>query len=157
MPGLYMLESTQFLPVSLKEAWDFFSTPDNLSELTPPGLSMKITSRSGSYKIYAGQIISYRLKPLLGIPVNWVTEISHVEDLHYFVDEQRFGPYSFWHHAHFFREVSGGVEMKDLVHYKIPFGILGRWAHGLFVRRQLENIFAFRKKFLETKYPVQGS
>jgi ligand-binding SRPBCC domain-containing protein len=153
MAALYVLEDIQFLPISLAEAWDFFSSPDNLSALTPDYLRMVITSRSGSTKIYPGQIISYRLKPLFGIPVSWVTEITHVSDRSFFVDEQRSGPYAFWHHAHFFREVPGGVEMRDLVHYKLPLGFLGRWAHALFVRRQLEDIFIYRKKFLETKYP----
>ncbi len=153
MPPLYSLESTQFLPISLPEAWDFFSKPDNLKELTPEYLQMVILSRSGSTKAYSGQIISYRLKPLLGIPVSWVTEITHLEDHRYFVDEQRFGPYAFWHHSHFFREVPGGVEMRDLVHYKIPLGFLGRIAHSIFVRRQLEGIFSFRKTYLEKKYP----
>ena len=154
MPALYSFENVQFLPVSLAEAWNFFSTPENLKELTPPYLHMVVQSRSGSNRIYPGQIISYRLKPMLGIPVSWVTEITHVVHANFFVDEQRFGPYAFWHHAHFFREVSGGVEMRDLVHYKLPLGFLGQFANRLFVRRQLEGIFQYRKKFLENKYPV---
>jgi ligand-binding SRPBCC domain-containing protein len=154
MPSLYHLESTQFLPIRLSEAWDFFSTPDNLKFLTPGYLQMEITSRSGSKTIYPGQIISYRLTPLFGIPVSWVTEITHVGDKSYFVDEQRSGPYAFWHHAHFFKEVPGGVEMRDLVHYKLPLGFLGRLANRIFVARQLEDIFEYRKKFLENKYPV---
>jgi ligand-binding SRPBCC domain-containing protein len=153
MSGLYTLETTQFIPISVAEAWDFFSTPDNLQFLTPKYLKFVIISRSGTHKIYPGQIICYQLRPLLGIPVSWVTEITHMDVRHFFIDEQRFGPYTFWHHAHFFREVPGGVEMRDLVHYKIPFGFLGRWAHTLFVRRQLEGIFSFRKKYLEKKYP----
>jgi ligand-binding SRPBCC domain-containing protein len=166
MAGLYHLESTQFLPITLAEAWDFFSTPDNLPFLTPPYLKMVITGRSNSQTIYPGQIISYRLKPLLGIPVSWVTEITHTagpaeEQTNdsakpyqcFFVDEQRFGPYAFWHHAHFFKEADGGVEMRDLVHYKLPLGFLGRLAHSIFIRRQLEGIFEFRRKFLENKYP----
>jgi len=153
MPKLYILETTQFLPIPLEAAWDFFSTPDNLRELTPDYLQMVISSRSGRKQIYSGQIICYRLKPLLGIPVSWVTEITHVEQHKYFVDEQRFGPYAFWHHAHFFREVQGGVEMHDLVHYKLPLGLLGRWANTLFVGRQLDEIFKYRKRVLDNKFP----
>jgi len=152
MASIYWLEKTQFLPISLAEAWEYFSNPENLKDLTPDYLEMVIESRSGSEKIYPGQIIIYRIKPLLGIPMSWVTEITHVQHQSFFVDEQRFGPYAFWHHAHFFREVSGGVEMRDLVHYKIPLGFLGRWANRLFIRRQLEGIFDYRKIFLDTKY-----
>ena len=152
MPAVHIFESKQFLPISLSEAWDFFSTPDNLRVLTPDYLQMTITSRSGALKIYTGQIISYRLKPIFGIPVSWVTEITHVSERCFFVDEQRFGPYAFWHHTHIFLAVPGGVEMRDMVHYKLPLGFLGRWAHMLFVRRQLEDIFNFRKNYLDQKY-----
>ena len=153
MSKVNTLENIQFLPISVFEAWDYFSNPENLKDLTPPYLGMVIESRSGSKKIYPGQIIQYRIKPLLGIPLNWVTEITHVQEGEFFVDEQRFGPYAFWHHAHFFREIPGGVEMRDLVHYKLPLGFLGRWANRLFVRRQLEAIFLFRKNFLRSRFP----
>jgi len=154
MASIYQLENIQRLPITLTEAWDYFSNPENLKELTPPYLRMVIEARSGSEKIYPGQIIIYRIKPLLGIPMSWVTEITHVQKESFFVDEQRFGPYAFWHHAHFFREVSGGVEMRDLVHYKIRLGVLGSLANHLFIRRQLEGIFTFRKNFLNTRYPT---
>ena len=153
MSKVNTLENFQFLPISASEAWDYFSNPENLKDLTPPYLGMAIESGSGSKKIFPGQIIQYRIKPLLGIPLNWVTEITHVQEGEFFVDEQRFGPYAFWHHAHFFREIPGGVEMRDLVHYKLPLGFLGRWANRLFVRRQLEAIFLFRKNFLHSRFP----
>ena len=156
MASVFLLESRQFLPISLKEAWEYFSNPENLRDLTPPYLEMEIQTRPDATIIYPGQIIQYRIRPLWGIPMTWVTEITHVQEGAYFVDEQRFGPYAFWHHAHFFREVAGGVEMRDLVHYKIPLGFLGRWANRLFVRRQLEDIFEFRKNYLKNKYPSRS-
>lgn len=94
--------------------------------------------------MYAGQLIEYRVSPLLGIPMYWMTEITQVVEGKYFIDEQRFGPYSLWHHQHHFREVEGGVEMTDIVHYKIPMGILGVVADKLFVRKKLETIFDYR-------------
>ncbi len=138
--------------MTLDEAWKFFSSPANLKEITPEHLGFKITSKFHGEKMYPGQIISYIVKPIMGIPLEWVTEITHVEDKHFFVDEQRFGPYAFWHHQHIFREVDNGVEMKDIVHYKVPFGILGDIANVLFVKRQLKGIFDYRYTLLEKKF-----
>ena len=146
---VYTLQTKQKLPISLAEAWDFFSTPKNLQKITPEYLGFKILSKPDFLeKAYAGQIIHYKVHPLLGIPLHWVTEIKHVEDQSFFVDEQRFGPYAFWHHQHHFKAVEGGVEMVDLIHYKLPLGILGRLANFIFVRRQLEGIFTFRTQRL---------
>lgn len=103
-------------------------------------------------KMYQGQIIQYRVRPLFNIPLNWVTEITSVKDKAYFIDEQRFGPYAFWHHQHHFTEIEGGVRMVDLLHYKIPFGILGSIAHRLFVKKRLEEIFNYRYSFLEKTF-----
>lgn len=150
MPG-YHLKRVQFLPISPQQAWDFFSSPMNLNEITPAYMDFRIISNS-SDNIYAGQIITYTVKPLLGIPLFWMTEITHVKEGAYFVDEQRSGPYALWHHTHIFREVEGGVEMTDLVHYRLPLGILGRLAHGLFVKKQLEDLFDYRYKVLEKKF-----
>jgi ligand-binding SRPBCC domain-containing protein len=147
--ALHIFQTKQVLPMSLQEAWDFFSSPANLKEITPDHLGFKITSKYHGEKMYPGQIISYIVKPVLGIPLEWVTEISHVEEGKFFVDEQRFGPYSFWHHQHFFREVNGGVEMTDIVHYKVPLGILGDIANAIFVKHQLKQIFDFRYQKLE--------
>jgi len=139
------------LPIDLSVAWDFFSDPRNLVRLTPPFLGIEITSEP-SPRMVPGMIITYKVRPLLGIPIRWVTEITHVREPHLFVDEQRFGPYRFWHHQHQFREVDGGIEMEDLVHYGLPFGDIGRFLGGSHVRRQLARVFSFRKTFLEETF-----
>jgi ligand-binding SRPBCC domain-containing protein len=154
--GNYTIKSRQKLPISLKAAWDFFSSPQNLNEITPPSMGFETLSCSDSDKIYAGQIITYYVRPFAGIPLYWMTEITHVQEGIYFVDEQRFGPYALWHHQHHFREIKGGVEITDLVHYKLPLGLLGNIAHALFVKRQLKGIFDFREKVLETKFGKMG-
>lgn len=105
-------------------------------------------------KMFAGQIIEYTVSPVLGIKLNWVTEITHVENNHYFVDEQRFGPYTFWHHKHFIKQVEGGVEMTDIVHYKLPFGFIGRIVNSLFVKKQLKTIFEYRFNKLNELYNI---
>lgn len=134
------------MPVTLEQAWDFFSNPVNLEAITIPGMSFKIISSHHGPHMYAGQVIEYRLKPLLGISMYWMTEITHVEQPHFFVDEQRFGPYSLWHHQHQFKEVAGGVEMTDIVHYKLPLWFIGSMANTLFVKKRLEAIFDYRHK-----------
>lgn len=141
---LYLLEREQFLPIKMETAWSFFSSPKNLPKITPDYLSFNITSTFGMDEMYPGQIITYTVKPLLGIPLRWATEISQVEEGKFFIDEQRFGPYAFWHHQHFFEEKDGGVLMKDVVHYGMPLGYLGRFANWLFVKKQLNSIFDFR-------------
>jgi ligand-binding SRPBCC domain-containing protein len=140
----HTLKRIQFIPVSLSEAWDFFSNPSNLATITPPGMGFHILSAHRPVRMYAGQLIEYRVSPVLGIPLYWMTEITHVAEGQYFIDEQRFGPYSMWHHQHHFREVEGGVEMTDLVHYKVPLGWIGRIVNGLFVRKKLNGIFDYR-------------
>lgn len=145
---LYTLHKTQKLPISLEEAWDFISNPKNLAVITPP--SMGLTTMSGDdRKMFAGQIISYYLTPILGIKMQWVTEITHVVDKQYFVDEQRSGPYKLWHHKHFLKEIPGGVEMEDIVDYQLPMGIFGRMAHPFLVKSKLKEIFSYREKKLE--------
>ena len=144
MSRVYNLETKQTLPISLREAWNFFSSPKNLQKITPPHMGFQIISKHHGDKMYAGQIIEYKVRPLFGVPLYWMTEITHVEDQKYFVDEQRFGPYSLWHHQHHFKEVAAGVEMTDIVHYKLPFWFLGDIAQGLFVKKQLEGIFKYR-------------
>jgi ligand-binding SRPBCC domain-containing protein len=145
--GIYTLEIKQFLNISLNEAWDFFSSPGNLSKITPEHMGFIITSGTPK-KMYTGQIITYKVAPFPGFKTNWVTEITHVSEQRFFVDEQRFGPYRMWHHEHHFEVQDNGVLMTDRVSYKLPFGILGRIAHGLFVKKQLTQIFAFREKIL---------
>ncbi len=147
--AIYSIKTVQQIPVSLGEAWDFFSSPANLQLLTPADMDFRVISRHHGERMYAGQIIEYTVKPVLGIPVYWMTEITHVEDGRFFVDEQRFGPYRFWHHQHHFHEIPGGVEMTDIVHYKNPLWLLGDLANGLFVKKRLEQIFDFRFKKVE--------
>ncbi|MBK8193909.1 MAG: SRPBCC family protein [Lewinellaceae bacterium] len=151
--AVYTLRRTQRLPITPEQAWAFFSSPVNLKEITPPYMGFHVTSDPAFLsKMYPGQVITYTVTPLLGIPLFWMTEITHVEEGRYFVDEQRVGPYSIWHHQHHFTAIPGGVEMTDLVHYKIPLGLLGNLANSLFVRRQLEAIFSFRWKKLEEMF-----
>ena len=141
---VYRLSKSQKLPISLDQAWAYFSSPSNLQEITPDHLKFKILTDLGDGGMYPGQIINYIVTPVMNIPMRWTTEITHVSDKHYFVDEQRFGPYAFWHHKHFFEEIEGGVLISDIVDYALPFSFLGRIAHFLFVKRQLNEIFEFR-------------
>ncbi len=150
MSKVYSLKTVQKIPVDLSAAWDFFSSPANLSRITPADMGFNIISKYHGEKMYAGQVIEYKVSPVLGIPLYWMTEITHVEDQQYFVDQQRFGPYSLWHHQHHFKAIDGGVEMTDIVHYKLPFWIFGDIANSLFVAKQLQGIFDFRfKKVIE--------
>ena len=141
---LYRLETVQNLPISQKEAWDFLSDPKNLKRITPEYMGFEILS-GASDKMYAGQIIQYIVTPVMSIPTKWVTEITHVDEGKYFVDEQRFGPYALWHHKHFIKPIHKGVEMIDIIDYKIPFGILGQLVHPIIVAPKLKEIFEFRK------------
>jgi ligand-binding SRPBCC domain-containing protein len=141
---VYTLHSKQNLPISLDQAWEFLSDPKNLKTITPEYMGFQILS-GADRKMYAGQMIQYIVTPVMGIPAKWVTEITHVTDKHYFVDEQRFGPYALWHHKHFLREIPGGVEMEDIVDYKIPFGILGQMVHPILVKPKLKEIFNYRQ------------
>jgi ligand-binding SRPBCC domain-containing protein len=152
MSKVYSFKTVQVLPVSMEDAWHFFSSPSNLPSITPEKLRFKIISYHHGEKMYPGQIIEYKVSPVLGIPVYWMTEITHVEEHKYFIDEQRFGPYSLWHHQHHFRPVHGGVEMTDIVHYKLPFWFLGDIANNLFVEKQLREIFDYRFKAVEKRY-----
>ena len=148
------LREVQRLPISLPEAWSFFSDPRNLSRITPPSLGLEVTSDLPGV-MYPGMIITYRVRPIPWVSVGWVTEITHVREPVLFVDEQRFGPYRFWHHEHHFREVEGGVEMKDIVHYALPLGTIGRVFGGPLVRRRLERIFSFRRRFLVREFGLE--
>ncbi|MGV1011845.1 MAG: SRPBCC family protein [Flavobacterium sp.] len=144
---IYTLHSKQNLPISLDEAWEFLSNPKNLKTITPPYMGFKTLS-GDDRDMFAGQIIQYIVTPVLGIPMKWVTEITHVQDKKYFVDEQRFGPYALWHHKHFLKVIPGGVEMEDIVDYKVPMGILGQLVHPFLVAPKLKEIFDFRTKKL---------
>lgn len=143
MYRIHQLKSIQKLPVSLQDAWTFFSDANNLLTITPPFLNLKVTNELFGDKVYPGQIIKYRVKPMAGIGVSWVTEITHLEEERYFVDEQRKGPYKLWHHQHHFKAIEGGTEMTDIVHYAIPFSIIGEAFHPL-VKKKLMEIFSYR-------------
>ncbi len=144
---IYRFVRTQKIPINIKEAWNFLSDPNNLKTITPSYMGFHIIENENT-EMYSGQIIKYTVSPILGIKINWVTEITHVKNLEYFVDEQRFGPYSFWHHKHFIKEIKGGVEMVDILDYALPFGILGRFFHPVIVRPKLDEIFNYRREKL---------
>lgn len=140
--GVYQIRRTQTIKLNLNEAWDFFRSPDNLKSLTPDYLNFEIIS-AGKI-MYPGMIIIYKVRPLFDIPLTWVTEITHVEEKKFFVDEQRVGPYRLWHHEHHFIERSEGTEIIDIVTYKLPFGVIGRLLNWLLVERKINAIFDHR-------------
>lgn len=152
---IHRLDSRQTLPISLDECWDFFSDPRNLPAITPPWLNFDVTEIEFE-RILPGAIFQYTVRPMLGIPMNWTTEITHVVPGERFVDEQRFGPYRFWHHQHQFVRVERGVEVIDIVHYALPFGPLGRLIHAVSVKKKLDDIFTYRRSFLTRRFGGRG-
>ncbi len=153
--GIYTLEAEQVLPISREAAWDFFSAPENLGNITPPYMGFKITSRPDD-RMYAGQVITYSIGLLPGIRSPWVTEITHVQEGRFFVDEQRFGPYAFWHHQHWFKSRGDATHMTDRVSYKLPFGPFGRLLHP-FIKRQLIRVFTYRYDTLARLFPAPAT
>ena len=149
---IYELTRKQFLPINLKQAWEFFSSPKNLGLITPSGMDFKILSNTGGEQMHKGQVIHYRITILPAITVRWVTEITGVNEPYQFIDEQRSGPYAFWQHLHRFTEVPGGVEMLDELKYAIPMGWIGRLAHLLFVNKKVKAIFDYRYSALEKRF-----
>jgi ligand-binding SRPBCC domain-containing protein len=147
--ALHSFKTVQQIPVSIERAWDFFSSPANLQAITPPSMKFTILSPGPERKMYPGQIIEYRVRPVWNIPVYWVTEITHVDEYKFFVDEQRTGPYKIWHHQHHFETIPGGIKMTDIVHYKNPLWFLGDIANDLFVKHQLKTIFDYRQQKIE--------
>ncbi len=147
----------QYIPSPLEEVWQYFSRPENLNHITPEDMSFEILSDIANVPMYEGMLIQYRVSPFWGIKMRWVTEIKQVQEGRYFIDEQRFGPYTFWHHQHHFEEMNGGVLMTDILHYKIPFGILGTLADILFVNKRIEEIFNYRKKAVERIFKFQAT
>jgi len=145
----HSIKTVQKIPVSLDKAWDFFSNPANLQAITPENMGFTVISKHHGDTMYAGQIIEYKVRPVLNIPIYWMTEITQVKDKEYFIDEQRYGPYSLWHHQHHFKAIDGGVEMTDIVHYKNPLWFFGKLANNLFVQKKLESIFDYRFKKVE--------
>lgn len=144
---IYTLHKKQQLPISLDEAWEFLSNPKNLKVITPAYMSFDIIS--GAEKpMFAGQIIQYLVTPILGIKTKWVSEITQYVEKKYFVDIQLYGPYALWHHKHFVNEIEGGVELEDIIDYKVPLGILGQLVHPFLVKPKLEEIFNYRQQKL---------
>lgn len=152
---IHSLKTVQFLPISLEQAWDFFSNPQNLKDITPDYMGFKILSEI-PLKMYPGMIISYNLQPFPAFKINWVTKITHVKEMEYFIDSQLSGPYGIWHHEHHFKKVDGGVEMTDLLYYRLPWGLLGRIVNFLVVRKKVEGIFSYRYNYLEKKFGHEG-
>jgi ligand-binding SRPBCC domain-containing protein len=142
--SIYTLHQTQFIPCSIEEAWSFFSKPQNLNDITPDNMSFEIIGTPPT-TMYAGLMIQYRVKPFLNLPMNWLTEITQVNEPFMFIDEQRVGPYSLWHHQHHFKAVDGGVEMRDIIHYRIPLAPFSNIIKPL-VEYKLKQIFQFRKE-----------
>ena len=150
--AIYQMHEEMEVAASLDEVWEFISSPANLKEITPDYMGFEITTPGLPEKIYPGLMISYKVRPLLGIRMNWLTEITQVREPHYFVDEQRSGPYALWHHEHNLEATEKGVLMSDLVTYRIPGGPLGTLAHGLFIKKQLKGIFQYRELALEKRF-----
>ena len=148
--GFYQLETSQKIAATIDEVWDFISSPANRKKITPDYMGFNITSKLLSEKMYPRMIISYKVSPVLGIKMTWVTEITHVTEKEYFVDEQRLGPYSMWHHKHKIESIEGGILMTDIVSYKPPFGILGSILNTFFIKKKLNEIFKYRTFVLES-------
>ncbi|MDZ7694474.1 MAG: SRPBCC family protein [Balneolaceae bacterium] len=148
---MYQLNQEQIFHAPVEEVWEFISRPENLNTITPPELDFEIISEVPD-KMYNGLLIQYKVKlPLLGIS-DWVTEIKHIIPHRQFIDEQRIGPYSFWYHFHGLEKTEEGVKMTDQVSYLPPYGILGKIANKLLIRRQLEVIFTHRYEILENRF-----
>ncbi|MFT4698812.1 MAG: ligand-binding SRPBCC domain-containing protein [Flavobacteriaceae bacterium] len=150
--AFYQFEKEQKINASIDELWDFISSPKNLKEITPAYMGFDIISKNNSEKMYPGMIISYVVRPLMNLKTNWVTEITQVKDKEYFVDEQRVGPYKIWHHQHILIPVKDGVLMRDIISYQPPFGILGKIANKLVIKKKLNEIFDYRFIALQNKF-----
>ena len=148
----YQFKQEQKLHCSIEEAWDFATSPKNLKEITPKFMLFEITSDNENDKIYPGMIISYKVAPIFNIKMNWVTEITQVCENKFFIDEQRLGPYKMWHHQHFFEDRKSFVVMKDIVTYIPPYGILGDSVNKFYLKKELQNIFEFRKLAMNQKF-----
>ena len=142
--AVHQLKAVQHIPGSIDEIWDYFSQPSNLAKITPVEMDFRVISDKWEAEIYPGQIIEYTVRPLLGIAFYWMTEITQVRSKEFFIDEQRKGPYSLWHHQHHFEQVDGGVLMTDLVHYQNPLGFLGDIANAVLVKGKLRKLFEYR-------------
>lgn len=149
---LHHIELTQLIKHDIDEVWNFMSSPKNLAAITPEYMHFEILSDLGDGKMHQGQIIEYYVRPILNLKLHWVTEITHVKEKAFFVDEQRFGPYTFWHHKHSFKQTNEGVLMTDTIHYKLPLGLIGKLANSIFVRQQLNQVFQYRHDVLDKRF-----
>jgi len=145
--SVHRFDETHPLPIARDQAWRFFSDPRNLARITPPSLGFRVISDVPD-DVYPGLMITYRVRPLFNIPVTWVTEITHVASGERFVDEQRAGPYAMWHHEHHFRDIPGGTEMRDIVHYALPGGPIGDVVNEWVVAKKVAEIFGHRRQVL---------
>ena len=143
--AVYQIENSIYLPISKEKAWIFISNPANLLKITPEKVNFRILEPKEE-GFYEGQIFAYQLTPFPGYSTRWVSEISKIREGHYFIDIQLEGPYKLWHHQHHIRSVEEGVEIRDIVHYSMPLGILGKIAQGLFVKKQLLETFRYREE-----------
>ena len=150
--SFYQFKREQFIQADLATVWDFISSPANLKKITPTYMGFDITSGDLPEKMYQGMIISYKVSPLWGIKTDWVTEITHIRELEYFVDEQRIGPYALWHHQHILIPQENGVLMQDIVTYAPPMGWLGAFANKLMIEKKLKEIFAYRWEVVEKMF-----
>jgi ligand-binding SRPBCC domain-containing protein len=150
--AIYRIHEQLELAASMDEIWDFISSPSNLKEITPDYMGFEIRTPGLPQKIYPGLMIGYWVRPVLGIRLSWLTEISQVREPHYFVDEQRIGPYALWHHEHHLSPTERGVLMTDLVTYRLPAGPLGVLAHKIFIKKQLAGIFRYREQAMVERF-----
>lgn len=154
--AFYQFKRQQLIPSTIEEVWDFISSPANLKKITPEHMGFDITTGDLPEKMFPGMIIGYKVKPFLGIPTTWITEITHVEDKNFFVDEQRVGPYAMWHHQHHMKSVEGGVMMTDIISYRPPLGFLGAIANELVIKKKLGQIFDYRETVLSQIFPPKA-
>lgn len=145
----YQFTQKQVIHSTIEKVWEFISSPHNLKTITPDYMGFEVLSNSHSDKMYEGMIITYKVSPVLGIKLNWMTEITHVKELEYFVDEQRIGPYKLWHHQHKIESIANDVLMTDIVTYVPPLGFLGAIANSIFIKKQLKEIFNYRNRAID--------
>ena len=150
--SFYQFKKKQVIRSTMDEIWDFISTPNNLKDITPKEMNFEILNEDLPKKMYPGMIVFYKVNPLKWFRTTWVTEITNIREKNYFIDEQRVGPYTMWHHQHIIEPTDEGVQMTDIVSYKLPFGFIGRIAHRLFIRAKIESIFEYRQDVLEAKF-----
>ena len=147
--AFYQFKKTQEINSNIEKVWDFISNPNNLKKITPDYMGFDIVSENIPAKMYEGMIIAYKVSPLFGLKTTWVTEITNCKEYRYFVDEQRVGPYKIWHHQHILEPAKNGVLMTDIISYQPPYGLLGKLANKIMIKRKLKEIFNYRTKALQ--------